>query len=87
MNYKKRFYSLFFHYITITPSAFATEPALERSPKHPEDGCVSISQSGGSRRRAAFVQLRVLRVTRNRLHSHIQQLIQGAAWKDPGLPF
>jgi len=63
-----------------------TEPPLEGGAEHSEAGGVALRQPGGARRRAALLQHRVLRLPGDRLHAHIQQLLQGAAREDPGLP-
>lgn len=65
---------------------FFTEPTLERGPKHFEVGCIPFSQPCCSRRCATLLQFWVLQLTRNCLHTHIQQLFQRAAREDSGLP-
>lgn len=67
-------------------SSFFPEPTLEGGAEHSEASGVSLSQPGGARRRAPLIQQRVVRLARNRLHAHIQQLLQGASWEDTGLP-
>lgn len=51
------------------------EPVLEGGPEHPEAGGVSVGQPGVARRGAALLQLRVLWIPRDGLHSHLQQLL------------
>lgn len=65
---------------------FSTEPTLEGGPKHSEVGGVSLGQPRRSWWCAALLQHRIVRLSRNRLYAHIQQLLQGAAWQNSGFP-
>lgn len=83
----KHLHSLISHNaIIIFLCVFFAEPTLEGGSKHSEVGGVPLSQPRCSRWRAALLQHRIVRLSRDCLYTHFQQLLKGAAWKNPGLP-